>query len=74
MSDQTERYRRESEIPLAHGELILAAENFPHLIQLRTLAADFDPCTPIAWLSIIYPGINMQQATSSALACEKLID
>lgn len=58
-----ERYRREGEIPLAHGALISAAENFPHLIQLRTLAADFDPCTPIAWLSIIYPGINMQQAT-----------
>ncbi|VVP85186.1 hypothetical protein PS925_00856 [Pseudomonas fluorescens] len=58
-----ERHRKAGHISSAHGALTSAAENFPHLIQLRTLAADFDPSTPIAWLSIIYPGITMQRAT-----------
>lgn len=46
----------------ALGALTSAAENFPHLIQLRTLTANFDPSTPIAWLAIIYPNIAKQQA------------
>jgi hypothetical protein len=58
-----ERQRRAGHTSSARGALTSAAENFPHLIQLRTLTADFDPNTPIAWLSIIYPGITMQQAT-----------
>ena len=58
-----ERHRKAGHISSAHGALTSAAENFPHLIQLRTLAADFDPSTPIAWLSIIYPDITMQRAT-----------
>ncbi|PHN42206.1 hypothetical protein [Pseudomonas sp. ICMP 564] len=58
-----ERHRKAGHISSAHGALTSAAENFPHLIQLRTLAADFDPNTPIAWLSIIYPGLTMQRAT-----------
>ena len=58
-----ERHRKAGDTSSAHGALTSAAENFPHLIQLRTLAADFDPSTPIAWLSIIYPSITMQQAT-----------
>ncbi|MEE5041674.1 hypothetical protein V2K11_25985 [Pseudomonas alliivorans] len=58
-----ERHRSAGHMSSAYGALTSAAENFPHLIQLRTLAADFDPSTPIAWLSIIYPGITMQRAT-----------
>ena len=57
-----ERHRREGEMSSALEALTSAAENFPHLIQLRTLAANFDPSTPIAWLTIIYPSIATQQA------------
>jgi len=52
-----ERHRREGEMSSALGAQTSAAENFPHLIQLRTLTANFDPSTPIAWLAIIYPNI-----------------
>lgn len=58
-----ERHRREGDLPSARAAISTAAENFPQLIQLRTLALEFDQNTPIAWLSVIYPCTTTQQAT-----------
>ncbi|MHA6130485.1 hypothetical protein ACX3YD_30690 [Pseudomonas fluorescens group sp. PF-1] len=57
-----ERHRRVGDSTSANAALSAAAENFPHLIQLRTLAAEFDQNTPIVWLSIIYPRTTLQRA------------
>ncbi|KIU54415.1 hypothetical protein QV12_01030 [Pseudomonas putida] len=58
-----ERYRRAGASTMAMVALSSAAEDFPHLKQLRTLSAEYDPDTPITWLSIIYPRIADQRAT-----------
>lgn len=58
-----ERYRRAGASTMAMVALSSAAEDFPHLKQLRSLSAEYDPDTPITWLSIIYPRIADQRAT-----------
>ncbi|EGH70679.1 hypothetical protein [Pseudomonas syringae] len=43
--------------------LSAAAEDFPQLKQLRQVKDEFDPNTPIAWISVIYPRLAKPRPT-----------
>lgn len=64
-----ERYRLAGDTHGALAALGSAAEDFPHLKQLRRMGEEFDQNTPIPWLSIIYPQLAVPRAT---LECDGL--
>ena len=64
-----ERSRLAGDTPGTVAVLSSAAEDIPHLKQLRRMGEEFDQKTPIAWLSIIYPRLA---APSATLVCDGL--
>lgn len=58
-----ERHRRAGDWSSAVAALTSAAENSPHLTQLRSLPHELDQGTPIKWIAIIYPRTTIKQAT-----------